>query len=77
MLQKVRSHGYVAMPSQQIRGVTNIAFPIQGPSGEVIAAINVPYIERIDVQSCPDQDSVLKAVASVATRISGRLGRNE
>ena len=42
------------MPSRQIRGITNVAYPVMGAADHVIAAINVPHIERIDQKVSPD-----------------------
>jgi DNA-binding IclR family transcriptional regulator len=73
-LQQVRALGHSARVSQQIRGVVNIAFPVRESSGQVVAAINVPYIERIDTKNSPDQEAVREMVGNVAQRLSARMG---
>src|SRR5690606_17652287 len=42
ILQEVRAQGCATMPSRQIAGVTNVAFPVFGSGGRVVAAVNVP-----------------------------------
>jgi len=74
ILRQVRTRGYAVMPSRQIRGVTNAAYPVMDASGHVIAALNVPYIERIDAQSSPSLDEVKEIVGNVAARISAQMG---
>jgi DNA-binding IclR family transcriptional regulator len=74
ILQEVRARGYSAMPSQQTRGITNIAFPVMGAADHVIASINVPYIERIDQKSAPDAVQVRGIVGNIAGRLSALMG---
>jgi DNA-binding IclR family transcriptional regulator len=74
ILQEVRARGYSAMPSQQTRGITNIAFPVMGAADHVIASINVPYIERIDQKSAPDVVQVRGIVGNIAARLSALMG---
>lgn len=74
ILRQVRERGHAVMPSRQIRGVTNTAFPVMGVGGHVIAALNVPYIERIDEQSSPSLEEVKAIVSSIAVRISTLMG---
>ncbi|WP_375574804.1 IclR family transcriptional regulator [Paracidovorax oryzae] len=74
ILRQVREHGHAVMPSRQIRSVTNAAFPILGVGGQVIAALNVPYIERIDAQANPTLDEVKGIVSNIAARISTSMG---
>ncbi|TAN26689.1 MAG: IclR family transcriptional regulator [Castellaniella sp.] len=74
MLADVRSHGYSLMRSIQINGVTNIAFPVYGPGRQVVAAINIPHIARIDGASRPTIDQVKDAQAEICERLSRQLG---
>ena len=74
ILQEVRARGYSAMPSQQTRGITNIAYPVMGAADHVIASINVPYIERIDQKSAPDAVQVRGIVGNIAARLSALMG---
>lgn len=76
ILRQVRERGHAVMPSRQIRGVTNAAFPIMATGGQVIAALNVPYIERIDEKSSPSLEEVKVAVRNIAARISALMGHS-
>ncbi len=74
ILRHVRERGYAVMQSRQIRGVTNIAYPVTDSVGQVVAALNVPYIERIDEQASPSQEDVKEIVRSITARVSGLMG---
>lgn len=74
LLQEVRERGYSAMPSRQTRGITNIAFPVMGAADHVVAAINVPYIERIDLNAGPDVAQVREIVGNITARLSALMG---
>jgi len=74
LLHEVRERGYSTMPSRQTRGITNIAFPVMGAAGHVVAAINVPYIERIDLKTGPDVAQVRDIVGNITARLSALMG---
>jgi len=74
ILNTVRAQGHASMPSIQIAGVTNIAFPIFGHGGRVVAAINVPHIARIDGTPRPDIGKIKDIMAGICLRLSTRLG---
>ena len=74
LLTAVRQTGYAMMPSIQIQGVTNIAFPVWGLGQRVVAAINIPHIARIDGTSTPNKEQIKVALADVCARMSARLG---
>lgn len=74
ILAEVRQRGCASMPSRQIRGITNVAYPVMGAADHVIAAINVPHIERIDQKVSPDIAQVGQIVGNVAKRLSALMG---
>lgn len=74
LLKDVRRNGYSLMPSIQIQGVTNIAFPVRGMGGRVVAAINVPHIARIDGMPRPDISQITDILADICARLSIRIG---
>jgi DNA-binding IclR family transcriptional regulator len=51
--EQVRAAGHLQKDSQQIFGVTDVTFPILGPSGQAIAAMTSPYLRRIDEYIAP------------------------
>jgi DNA-binding IclR family transcriptional regulator len=71
-LASVRKHGFEAMASQQVAGVTNLSVPIFGPLGTVIAALTCPYTERLDKKGAPDQAATLKLLIAAGREISQR-----
>ncbi|WP_345796453.1 IclR family transcriptional regulator [Castellaniella sp. MT123] len=77
MLAEVRQAGCSLMPSKQIQGVTNIAFPVHGLNHQVVAAVNVPYIARIDAAAAPSMDVVRQTQADICARLSRLLGADE
>jgi DNA-binding IclR family transcriptional regulator len=77
LLAEVRLQGHSLMPSIQIQGVTNVAFPVRGPNQRVVAAINIPYIARIDGARRPTIEQVKAAQADICTRLSRQLGADE
>lgn len=76
LLTTVRQTGYATMPSLQIQGVTNIAFPVWGLGQRVVAAVNIPHIARIDGTSTPDKDQIKVALSDICARLSMRLGHD-
>src|ERR1700744_3803613 len=74
LLDEIRATGHEIVPSRQMRGVTNVAFPVIGSNGDAIAAFNVPYLERIDMKVNPEFDEVCRLVADMAARLSALMG---
>jgi len=73
-LAGVRKAGCSVMKSRQIQGVTNIAAPVRNEHGQVIAAVNVPHIARIDALHTPTADAIRPMLLDTTERISRRLG---
>jgi DNA-binding IclR family transcriptional regulator len=74
LIDEVRTNGREIVPSQQMRGITNIAFPVIGSAGDAIAAVNVPYLERVDMKVNPDLDQVCALTGEMAARLSALMG---
>jgi DNA-binding IclR family transcriptional regulator len=77
LLNEIRATGHEIVPSRQMRGVTNVAFPVIGSNGDAIAAVNVPYLERIDKKVNPEFDEVCRMVGEMAGRLSALMGFSE
>jgi DNA-binding IclR family transcriptional regulator len=73
-VREVAKNGYAQLQSRQIRGVTNIAFPILETSGHAIAVLNIPYIERIDKKITPSIAAVKEMLQETAARLSLLMG---
>ena len=74
IVRDVARKGYAEVQSRQTRGVTNIAFPIRGPTGHAVAVLNVPYIERIDKKVTPSIEGVKEMLRESAARLSLLMG---
>jgi DNA-binding IclR family transcriptional regulator len=73
-VMEVARRGYAQNPSRQIRGVMNIAFPVLGVSSNAVAALNIPYIERIDKKVTPSVEQVKEILREIAARLSLLMG---
>ncbi|ALM83863.1 IclR family transcriptional regulator [Bordetella sp. N] len=73
ILDAVRARGFESMPSNQVRGVLAIAFPILDSEGRAVAALSVPYVERIDEANRPLAE-VHAATAAAAHDLTRRVG---
>ncbi len=73
-VDEVARNGHAQMPSRQIRGVSNIAFPVLGSAGHAVAALNIPYIERIDKKVPPSIAAAKEALQQGATHLSLLMG---
>lgn len=65
-LARIREIGYERMPSATAVGVTNMAYPILNGEGFAQAALNCPFLERIDDLKVPpiaDVHDMYKALA--------------
>jgi DNA-binding IclR family transcriptional regulator len=71
-LERIRRRGYEKRASYQVRGVTNISYPIQDAEGRAVAAITVPFIQRLHEGA--DIPEVENTLARVAREISAALG---
>lgn len=73
-LERIRATGYERMPSATAIGVTNIAFPIFGPSGNVIMALSCPYLERVDDLKVPSVDEIVDLYGALAQELTALFG---
>jgi DNA-binding IclR family transcriptional regulator len=74
MLNTIRSAGYESIPSVQVRGLYAISFPILDTQGHAIAALTVPYAERIDQNQRKSVPEVTKALGAASHILSQRVG---
>jgi DNA-binding IclR family transcriptional regulator len=66
-LDKVRAAGRDCRPSPITHGVTDISFPVFGFSGELVAALTVPFVALID-----GSQKVTIAAAEAGTELAAR-----
>jgi DNA-binding IclR family transcriptional regulator len=73
-VDRVAREGYACAPSEQVRGVTNLGYPIWGRNGQVVAAIVIPYVEGIGSQRGPSLEEALAYLHECSILISKALG---
>jgi DNA-binding IclR family transcriptional regulator len=74
ILDKIRVAGFESSPSIQVRGLWAVAFPILDTQGRAIAALTVPYAERIDQRQRKSIPEVTEALEAAARTLSARVG---
>lgn len=76
-LSRIRNAGYERMPSETAIGVTNIAFPVFGPSNNVIAVLSCPYLERVDDLDVPTKDEIVEMYGALAKELTSLYGGDQ
>lgn len=72
-IEDARKNASITWPSRRIRGAIDISRPIFGINQEVLAALTVPYIERLDRPQGPSIPEVEEHVREIAARLSQRM----
>ena len=70
-LNDLQTLGYLLGKSTDFRGVTDICCPIVDSEGEAVAAVIVPFVDRVDGEI--DHKVVLEAVKACCERIGRQL----
>ena len=73
---QVQNSGFCSSPSMVIAGVQNMSVPVFDYSGEVIAAITIPFIQRLIENNDPDVETAAKAMLAAGEKVSSSLGAN-
>jgi DNA-binding IclR family transcriptional regulator len=74
VLATIRTAGYESIPSVQVRGLYAVSFPILDAQGRGIAALTVPYAERIDQIQRKSIPEVTETLGRAARALSARIG---
>ena len=61
-------------PSMIIAGVQNISVPIMDYSGQVVASLTIPFIQRLISTNDPDLETAKQAMIDAGRKISNLLG---
>ena len=69
-IEAAKQNASVTWPSRRIRGIVDISRPVFGINQQAIAALTVPYIERLDRPQSPSVPEVEEHVREIASRIS-------
>jgi DNA-binding IclR family transcriptional regulator len=74
VLHHIRQRGFESAPSFQVRGLYAVSFPVLDSQGHAIAALTVPYADRIDQSVRKTIGDVETALGEAAARLSTRAG---
>ena len=74
MTARVLKQGYEAIDSPQVQGVKDMGYPVFDYSGEVTAALVVPFLEHLDGSNKVDIKRARERLAEAASAISNALG---
>lgn len=74
MLDMLAKRGYEEMDSTRVRGVHDLSFPVLNHRGAAVAAMTIPFIERLDAHVDPSLAAARQALADTAARLSGAIG---
>lgn len=77
VLTAIKTRGYESIPSMQVRGLHAISFPIFDTRGRALAALTVPYAERLDQPDSKTVAEVEQALGRSAKALSERMGWRE
>jgi DNA-binding IclR family transcriptional regulator len=72
-LGRIRTAGYEAAPSGQVRGLFAISFPILDLRHTALAALTVPYADRIDLKGRATISDVETALGETARTLTARV----
>lgn len=73
-LDSVRACGFASIASVQVRGLFAVSFPILDSQGHALAALTVPYAERIDQRKRKPIPEVQKSLGATAHALTERIG---
>jgi DNA-binding IclR family transcriptional regulator len=68
--EQIRKKGYSQKDSQQTFGVTDLTFPLLGPSGQAIAVMTCPYLKRIDEYVAPTLEAATALLRETVEALS-------
>lgn len=72
-LVRIRKAGFEAAPSGQVRGLFAISFPILDLRQSALAALTVPYADRIDLEGRATISDVEAALGETARLLTARV----
>lgn len=74
ILETIRKVGFESIPSVQVRGLYAVSFPILDTQRKALAALTVPYAERIDQNQRKSIPEVTAALGIAARTLSEKVG---
>jgi DNA-binding IclR family transcriptional regulator len=73
-LNTIRARGFESIPSVQVRGLYAVSAPILDTGGHAVAALTVPYAERIDLVHRKPIMTIEDLLGVASRTLSERLG---
>ena len=74
ILDTIEARGFESIPSVQVRGLYAVSYPVLDRHGHAIAALTVPYAERIDLVHRTPIAMVEALLGSAAHALTARVG---
>ena len=74
ILDAIRVRGFESIPSVQVRGLYAVSYPILDTQNRAIAALTVPYAERIDEVNRKSISIVEQLLGEAADQLSSHIG---
>lgn len=74
ILAEIRARGFASIVSAQIKGLYAVSYPIFDTTNRAIAALTVPYAERIDLETQITIPEVETELGKAARLLSQRIG---
>jgi len=74
MIDNITARGCEEMESFQIKGLYAISYPVIDFKGNAVAALTVPYVERLDLQRKLAISEIKEALSAAAHDLSFRIG---
>jgi DNA-binding IclR family transcriptional regulator len=71
-LTKIKQRGFDERKSYEVEGVINISFPVLDDRGYAVAALSVPFLQRIDHSTTPSM--VKRVLAEAGCALSEAIG---
>ncbi|QIE25299.1 hypothetical protein SBC1_33840 [Caballeronia sp. SBC1] len=73
---RIKERGHTRMPSRQVKGVKNLAYPVFGRNGHAIAPLTTPFMERFDQAPVPKMNEVAERRKAAVQTLIGLMGLN-
>lgn len=71
-LSEIKRRGYEQRKSYEVEGVINISFPVLDDRGHAVAALSVPFLQRIGEPTTPV--TVIRVLKEASSLLSERIG---
>jgi DNA-binding IclR family transcriptional regulator len=71
-LSKIKQRGFDERKSYEVKGVLNISFPVLDDRGYAVAALSVPFLQRIGDSTTPSM--VKRALGEASSALSETIG---